>query len=301
MLKPIYRFFIAVLCGYLALGATLQVLPIYMTTHFHASTFLIATIIAIASIAAAIARPFAGYIADNGLAKRTVLFGSILGILGGVGHWLAGNLLILFGARLLLGAGEGVLFTAAVTWAITQYPPAKRGAIAGWFGLSMWGGLCFGPILAAWVMNLTHNVTDVWVIVSILPLFGFILVCGMALPDSKDFPTNINSQCFNSEQFLPRGAIIPGVAFLLTSYGYGTINALLIIYLLQQRIGGEELVLPLFAIAFLITRICCSQIVSRLGGKIVLLSVMTIEIFGLSLLTSVQLPFIVCGTILTGI
>src|SRR3990167_2199598 len=174
MLKPIYRFFIAVLCGCLALGATLQVLPIYMTSTFHASTVLIATIIAAASIAAALARPFAGYIADNGFAKKALLVGSVLGFLGGLGHWLACNIALLLGARLLLGAGEGVLFTAAVTWAIAQYAPEKRGVIAGWFGLSMWGGLCLGPVIASLIMNITGNIKDVWIVVSILPLIGFI-------------------------------------------------------------------------------------------------------------------------------
>ena len=213
---PIFRFWTAVLCGYLALGATLQALPIYVAKNFHSSPFIIGSIISIASLAAAFARPIAGYIADHGFARSVVLIGSILGVLGGIGHWYAPNLAVLWIARLFLGAGEGALFTGAITLVIYNTPPEKRGALAGWFGLSMWGGLCVGPILATWFNYIFGNTLSVWSLVTALPLIGFILIL-----TTSSSQNTIHSQNRKQLVLLPRGVQLPGFAFLLASYGYG--------------------------------------------------------------------------------
>src|SRR3981081_1160132 len=47
-----------------------------------------------------------------------------------------------------MGAGEAALFSAALPWVLAGTPAGRGGRVAGWFGLSMWGGLALGPLLA---------------------------------------------------------------------------------------------------------------------------------------------------------
>jgi hypothetical protein len=47
---PVARLWLAVLCGYLAMGATLQELPGYLSSKFHAGTLLIAVAVGIATV-----------------------------------------------------------------------------------------------------------------------------------------------------------------------------------------------------------------------------------------------------------
>ena len=293
---PIFRFWVAVLCGYLALGATLQALPKYVALHFHAGPFIVGSIISIASLAAAFARPIAGYAADNGFARRVVLISSLFSVLGGVGHWYAPNLSILLISRLFLGAGEGALFTGAVSLVIYNCAPEKRGAFAGWFGLSMWGGLCAGPILAMWFSNIFGNNLSIWSLVTALPVIGLILILTTSVPRNAAHQQNRKYLAL-----LPRGAQLPGLAFLLTSYGYGSINAMLILYLGYHHLGGTNIALPIFAACFLITRIAGSPLVNLFGGRWVLLTFIIIEMIGLLLITTSLLPVILIGTGLTGI
>lgn len=62
---PVRRLWFAILCGYLALGATLQQLPGYLVSRFDAGPFVVGTVVAIAFLGTAAARPFAGRAGDG--------------------------------------------------------------------------------------------------------------------------------------------------------------------------------------------------------------------------------------------
>ena len=55
--------------------------------------------------------------------------------------------------RLILGIGDGWVFTAGATWIVDLAPPERRGRVIGLFGLAVWGGLTVGPLLGEWVKH----------------------------------------------------------------------------------------------------------------------------------------------------
>src|SRR5262249_62082354 len=69
--------------------------------------------------------------------------------LGTAGHLAAQSVPEMACARLVLGFGEGALFTGALVAVLQRAPTERRGRLIGHFGLSMWGGLALGPVLAA--------------------------------------------------------------------------------------------------------------------------------------------------------
>ncbi|TVT26149.1 MFS transporter, partial [Amycolatopsis rhizosphaerae] len=172
---PARRLWLAVLCGYLALGATLQELPGYVVSRFSAGPAAAGLAVGLAFAATAATRPFAGRAADGGLARPVVLAGALLTTLAALAHLLAPDFGVLLLARLVMGAGEGALFSGALPWVLTGTPADRRGRTAGWFGLSMWGGLSAGPLLAVG-MRQAGGTAAVWWTVVALPLVSVLLV-----------------------------------------------------------------------------------------------------------------------------
>jgi MFS family permease len=74
----VWRLWLAVCAGYLALGATLQELPIYVEQHFRADPAVAGLAVGLAFAATAACRPFAGRAADADLSRPVVLAGGVL-------------------------------------------------------------------------------------------------------------------------------------------------------------------------------------------------------------------------------
>jgi MFS family permease len=281
---PIARLWLAVLCGYLALGATLQELPRYVTDRFHAGPLVVGFSVALAFAGTAAARPLAGRAGDAGRSRAAAMTGGLLTAVAAVGHLLAPDLGLLLAARLVMGIGEAFLFSGTLPWVLAGVPSARAGRVAGWFGLSMWGGLSAGPLLAVAAGD-AAGPHAVWALVIALPLVSVALVASTARPDG------VRSSAFSSHgrglrDLLPPGAVNSGAILGLASYGYGTLTALLVLFLGTRGIGGQGLGLALFSIAFLATRAAGSPLVDAYGGLLVARVVLLAEAAGLALLAS---------------
>ncbi|WP_394832609.1 MFS transporter [Pendulispora rubella] len=272
---PFVRLWLATFFGYVALGVTLQSLPDYLVNRFGAGPLGVGTVIGVASVAAAVTRPLVGRASDRGLARRVVLMGGALGVIGGLGHLLAPNLGALFLARLCLGAGEGSVFTGSVAWILQFAPADRRGRVAGWYGLSMWAGLAVGPF-AALVLHRAGGSPAVWGAVTALPVLTLALVATTtAAPGRTSDP--------RAGWLFPLGARAPAFAFGLASCGYGAIAALVLLRLADAGLGGQEIALALFAFCFLLSRALGSPLVDRFGGHRVAVAFAALEAVGLAL------------------
>ncbi|GAB2745796.1 MFS transporter [Kitasatospora kifunensis] len=274
------RLWAAVLFGYLSLGATLQALPTYVVQHFRGGPLIAGTAVGVAFLATACARPFAGRLADAGYARPVVAIGGLLGAVGGVGHLIAPNTWTLMVARLVMGAGEAALFSGAIPWVLADTPPERRGRIAGWFGLSMWSGLALGPV-AAVGLHSWQGFSGVWWGVTVFGIVAAGLV--LATPREHRAAEGLPAMPRSLREIVPAGASLPGLALGLSSYGYGTVNALLVLYLRHDGIGGESAALAVFAAGFLLVRALGSPLVDRKGGLAVASGTLVVETVGLIL------------------
>jgi MFS family permease len=292
---PFRRLWLAVLCGYLALGATIQELPAFVVQRFHGGAVLSGTAVGIAFLATACSRPIAGLFADHGRARRVVMLGGTLGAVGGLGHLWAPDVTVLLASRLLMGAGEAALFSGALPWVLTEAPAHRRGRVAGWFGLSMWGGLAGGPVLAT-VLDPVRGTTGVWVAVTALGLVSAALVFTTA---GQAAPTPIPAGSWR--RLVPGGSALPGMVFGLAAYGYGTVAALLVLHLREDHIGGAGLGLALFALGFLLTRTVGSPWVDRYGAAATASASLATEALGLLLVGTLATETgVLLGAVLAG-
>ncbi len=269
---PVRRLWVAVLCGYLAFGAALQALPSYVPEKFGGSAPASGTAVGIAFLAAACGRPFAGWLADAGWSRPVVLAGGVLMAVGGLGQLVAPDLVVLLLARLVMGAGEAALFSAALPWVLAGARMGRRGRLAGWFGLSMWGGLAGGPVIASLVGD------RVWWTVVGLALLSTILVSTTRADPGRIEPL---VRIRRVRDLVPVGVPLPGATIGLAAYCYGTVAALLVLRLRADGIAVDQVALAVFAAAFLVVRFAGSPLVDRYGGRAVAALTVLIEIVAL--------------------
>ncbi|MEV5965576.1 MFS transporter [Kribbella sp. NPDC051952] len=269
MSVPVRRLWVAVLCGYLAFGATLQALPSYVPERFGGGALASGTAVGIAFLATACCRPFAGWLADAGWSRPVVLAGGVLTAIGGVGQLLAPGLAALLVARLVMGAGEAALFSGALPWVLAGTPVAQRGRLAGWFGLSMWGGLAGGPVIA----TLVGGDRVWWTVVGLAGLSAILVSTTRADPGRIEPLVRIR----RIRDLLPVGVPLPGATIGLAAYCYGTVAALLVLRLRDGGIVIDHIALAVFAGSFLVVRFAGSPLVDRYGGRAVAVSTVAIE------------------------
>ncbi|WDD93709.1 MFS transporter [Burkholderia sp. FERM BP-3421] len=292
---PPYRsLWAACFLGYASIGMTIQVMPSFTHDRLDANAVVAGLAVTIGSLATMLSRPFAGRFADVRGSRPIVIAGALLGVLGGLLHLVAATLPVLILARLVLGAGEGALFTGCIGWVLAHAEPSRRGKIAGHFGLSMWAGLACGPMLGAAVLVI-GGYREVWMVASVLPAVGAALIARTPrLPGPAAAPSARRA-------LLPRAAWSPGVSGALAGIGYGVIAAFLVPRVAALHLVGQDLVLAAFGAAFLIVRFAGSQTVDRLGAPRMLLIALLTEALGLyALSVAAHAPAVFAATMLTG-
>ncbi|MGZ8178388.1 MFS transporter [Williamsia sp. SKLECPSW1] len=296
---PIRRLWIAILCGYLALGATLQHLPAYLVQRFDAGPVVVGTVISAAFLATAIARPYAGRSGDLGASRGVATSGAVIVALAAVAHPFAPTIAVLILARLAMGVGEALLFSATLPWVLGSTPEGRRGSVAGWFGLSMWSGLSVGPLIAGLTENLGGD-RAVWATVAALPLVSLLLLVSTRSSRAKTPWRGILG--VHPRVLLPQGGARPALCLGLSAYGYGTVTALLILYLTTHRLGGAGWALSLYAAAFLGARTIGSPMVDRWGGRRMAAATVLIQGAGLTIVAvESTTAMILMGVVVTGI
>lgn len=249
MAAPVLRLALAVAGGYTALGAAIQVLPAVVS----GPSWWAGAAITAASATAVVARPLAGRRADGHGPRGVVLAGGALAVLGGLAQVAAPSAATLIAARLLIGAGEGALFTGAITWVLAATAAERRGRIVGRFGLSMWGGLAAGPPLAAALAAATSPTTVLWACAA-LPLLTTVPLLGCRAPARAAVARGA---------LVPDGVARPALVLALASFGYGTLNAFLVLRFEASGFAGAGVALGVLGGTFLLARLLGSGLVDR--------------------------------------
>ena len=108
--------------GLVAVGAVLPVLPRYVHGPLDGGNIAVGVVIGSYAITGLLLRPLAGRLADRRGRKPAVLLGSVLVAVAGFLYLLPFGVAGLIGARLVLGAGEGTVFTAGSAWIVDIAP-----------------------------------------------------------------------------------------------------------------------------------------------------------------------------------
>jgi MFS family permease len=260
-----------------AVGAVLPVLPRYVHGPLGAGNVAVGVVIGAYAITGLLLRPLAGRLADRRGRKPAVLLGALGVAASGFLYLLplgVGGLIV---ARLVLGAGEGTVFTAGSAWIVDLAPPGRRGRVIGLYGLAVWAGLSVGPLLGELLLH-ASGYTLVWLFAGAAPLVGALVA--LRLPD----PFHARPHPEEHHPLIAPEAVRPGAALALASLGYATVAAFVVLHLEARGVGHGATVFGAFAATIVLTRLIGGDLPDRLGPARVAVAAALGEAVGLVLI-----------------
>jgi MFS family permease len=280
--------------GLVAVGAVLPVLPRYVHGPLDAGNIAVGVVIGSYAVTGLLLRPVAGRLADHRGRKPTVLLGSVLVAIAGFLYLLPLGVAGLIGARLLLGAGEGTVFTAGSAWIVDIAPPERRGRIIGLYGLAVWSGLSVGPLIGELLLH-ASGYTAVWLFAGVAPLVGALIAT--RLPD----PFHPKPGEDEHHPLIAPEAVRPGAALALGSLGYATVASFVVLHLDQRGLGHGAVVFGVFATMVVLTRLAAGDLPDRIGPLRVAIAAAVVEAAGLAMLgIAHSIPVAIAGAMAMG-
>lgn len=279
--------------GLIAVGSVLPVLPRYVHGPLGSGDLAVGVVVGSYAVTGLLLRPVAGRLADTRGRRPTVLIGALLVSLSGLLYLPHLGIAGLIFARLVLGAGEGALYTAGSAWIVDMAPPQRRGRILGLYGLAVWGGLSVGPLLGEVLLN-AAGYEAVWISAAVLPLVG----AAIALRVPDPFQPLTHAQ---PHPLIAPEAVRPGFAIALASVGYATLAAFIVLLLESRGIGHGATVFAAFAAMIVLARLLAGHLPDRYGPAPVAIGAVLIEAGGLLLIAlSHGLPLALIGGMAMG-
>jgi MFS family permease len=285
--------FAATFCGLVAVGAVLPVLPRYVHGPIGGGDVAVGVVIGCYAISGLLMRPVAGRLADRWGRRPTAVLGCLLLACGGAlifPHLGLGGLIL---ARLVLGVGEGFLYTSTSAWIVDMAPAARRGRILGLFGLAVWGGLAVGPLLGQLLLD-GSGYTAVWTLATVLPAVG----AAIAACTTDPFEPQTHAE---PHPLIAPEAVRPGLAVAFASVGYATIASFIVLMLEGRDIGHGATVFAAFAAMIVIARLIAGGLPDRVGPAPVAIGAALVEAAGLlAVAVAGSLPVALAGAMAMG-
>lgn len=285
--------FAACLLTFLGLGAVLPVLPPYVRGPIGSTDVAVGLVTGAFAFTAVVCRPLAGRLADARGRRLVVVTGSALAGVAGLLYLIPLGVPGLVLARLVLGAGEGLVFTAGAAWTVDLAPEASRGRAIGLFGLSIWGALTAGPVIGQLLLD-TFDYEAVWLFAAAAPLAGATLA--RALPESPRAP-----EPEARGALIAREALRPGLSLSLAATGQAAFAGFIVLHLADRGVGHGAAVFTAFAAAVVGTRIFAGRLPDVVGARPTAVGAAACNACGLAVIgVADSLPVAIAGALVMG-
>ena len=252
--------FSATLITFLGVGAVVPALPRYVTGPLEGGEIAVGIVMGSFAFTAVFLRPVGGRLSDQRGRRTVAVIGATLTAIAGCLYLLPLDIPGLILARLVLGVGEGWLYTAAAAWVVDVTPEERRGETIGIFGMSIWLGLSLGPPIGE-ALRAIGGFDLVWVFAAVAPAVGAVVAA--RTPEHGRPPAAAGSESV----LLPRGALLPGLALGCAVIGFAAMQGFVILMLEDRDVAHGATVFTAFAVAVAVTRFLLSWLPDRIGAE----------------------------------
>lgn len=259
----------------LSVGSTLPIMPLYVKGPIGGGDIAVGVVTGAFAITGLASRPLAGTFADSRGRRPVVIAGALVMAAASALYYVPAGVPGLLVARLLLGAGEGMVYTAGAAWIVDIAPVERRGRIIGLYGLAIWGGLSFGAPIGELLLR-AGDYGLVWAFAICSPLLAALIASRLARP----------RQAFREagpvvRSLWARESFAPGAALALATFGYAALAGFVVLHLDARGIGHGAAVFTAFAVSVVAARLLAGSLPDRLGAARCAAGAAAIEAAGL--------------------
>jgi MFS family permease len=276
-----------------SIGVVLPVLPLYIKGPLGGGDFVVGFLVGAFAFTGIAGRPIAGYLADTRGRRLVAILGSSLAVVAGLLYFVPGGIPVLLLSRLVLGAGEGMVFTAGAAWVVDLAPEDRRGRVIGLYGLSVWTALSAGPPIG----DLLFRIGDfeaVWAVATAVPLLAVLVAS--RVPEAFR-PAGVPRR----RALIAREALAPGSALALKTWGYAALASFIVLMLDERGIGHGAAAFTAFAAMVVITRLVAGDLPDRVGPLRCAFGAALVEAAGLVIIAaSNSLTLAIAGAMIMG-
>jgi MFS family permease len=285
--------FVVTLLALMAVGAVLPVLPRYVKGPLDSGNVAVGVVVGAFAFTGLGGRPIAGRFADHRGRRPTVVVGSLLAALAGLLYLVPAGIPGLIAARLVLGMGEGTVFTAGSAWIVDLAPPGRRGRVIGLYGLAVWSGLSIGPSVGELLYH-AAGFHLVWAFAAAAPFLGALVA--LRIPDPF-----VPSPEAARGPLIARESLRPGSALSLASVGYAAMAAFIVLHLQANGDSHGAVAFTVFAATVVLTRLAAGDLPDRIGPLRCAAGAAAVESMGLATIAlATSLPAAIVGATAMG-
>ncbi len=259
----------------LSVGVTLPILPLYVKGPIGSDDLSVGIVTGAFAITGLACRPLAGTISDGRGRRPVMVVGALVMAVASALYYVPAGVPGLVAARLLLGAGEGMAYTAGAAWIVDIAPVERRGRIIGLYGLAIWSGLSFGAPIGELLLS-AADYGLVWAFAVCTPLLAALIAARLPRPrQALRAPGPVVRSLWARESFAP------GAALALATFGYAALAGFVVLHLDERGVGHGAMVFTAFAISVVAARLLAGNLPDRLGAARCAAGAAAIEAAGL--------------------
>lgn len=264
---------IAGLLFFMYIGTLLPLIPLYIEGPLGGGEFGVGLSVAAFAVAAVLARPFIGRLANRYGRRAVMVGGATIAAIGGAGMSQVGSLLPLLGFRALTGIGEAAMFVGAATLIADLSPRDRRAEGASYFSVAVFTGLGLGPVFGEWLLDDTEferTFIAGAVFALVAATIAFFAPSFVVSPDEQ---TGRSVQAAEASvrrgvsQYVHPAAVLPGSVLALGVGGLTTFFLFVPDYSRELGLSSSGGLFLVYALMSLLIRIFGATLPERLGPR----------------------------------
>lgn len=250
---------------FLAIGLPLPVLPVHVHGTLGFGSWVVGLAMGAQSFATLLTRHGAGTWSDRRGPRGATVLGLGFSALAGAMYALSyavplpsASLAVLLTGRVLLGLGESLVITGALSWGVALAGRERSGVVMSWVGIAMYGAIAAGAPLGS-LLHTRYGFAAMSSASALAPLsaLGVVAVARAVQP--------VGGARVPFYRVL--GLIwLPGLGLTLSALGFGAIAAFSTLRFAAEGWSRAALAMTAFGSAYVLARLFFGGLPDRFGG-----------------------------------
>lgn len=252
------------------IGMLIPIVPLFIEGPLGAGEFGIGVTVAVFALAAIVARPFIGRLADRYGRRALMVGGGLFAAVSGIASSQVTEFWQLLVLRGLTGIGEAAVFVGAATLIADMSPRDRRAEGASYFSVAVFGGIGIGPILGEALLDGT-NFERAFFVAGLFALLssGLAMFAPSRIEPTEPVDDTIPSAApaTGRRRLVHPVAIMPGIVLAAGVAAFSSFGAFVPDYSRSVGLASSGGLFAVYALVSVLVRLFGATLPERLGPR----------------------------------